>query len=332
MAYHQRLVTLVICLKLMKKLLNLLSSTLLLELPIGTMATIDLEEPIEIENEPGYLITSELPGGLNESKLPGYSETIKSTEIISFDYSGHLDHDQTSFYVSAHLTDTNSVHIISSGGNHRERDNSAFYLEYDIRDDTFFPALLNIINKNKMSSDNGHTIHVNGLPEGYGDELHVKFASGEAILKSSNQTKTISQEAIQEIYNLFRTTAIKSSYDFTTDKSTRPIYDDADEQFLQGTWTGRHFGKDCTVIFTGSHVLIYYNHQLTDDTGYVIINGSIQPDKLRSKPIGKRKEDSYEHFRGIPFLRKKNSFTLTGYMTNNNSYSTVDLYKQTSHK
>lgn len=40
-----------------------------------------------------------------------------------------------------------------------------------------------------MSSDNGHTIHVNGLPEGYGDELHVKFASGEAILKSSNQTK-----------------------------------------------------------------------------------------------------------------------------------------------
>ena len=166
----------------------------------------------------------------------------------------------------------------------------------------------------------------------YGDELHVKFASGEAILKSSNQTKTISQEAIQEIYNLFRTTAIKSSYDFTTDKSTRPIYDDADEQFLQGTWTGRHFGKDCTVIFTGSHVLIYYNHQLTDDTGYVIINGSIQPDKLRSKPIGKRKEDSYEHFRGIPFLRKKNSFTLTGYMTNNNSYSTVDLYKQTSHK
>lgn len=87
-----------------------------------------------------------------------------------------------------------------------------------------------------MSSDNGHTIHVNGLPEGYGDELHVKFASGEAILKSSNQTKTISQEAIQEIYNLFRTTAIKSSYDFTTDKSTRPIYDDADEQFLQGTY------------------------------------------------------------------------------------------------
>jgi hypothetical protein len=114
--------------------------------------------------------------------------------------------------------------------------------------------------------------------------------------------------------------------------NTRPIYDDADEQFLQGTWTGRHFGKDCTVIFTGSHVLIYYNHQLTDDTGYVIINGSIQPDKLRSKPIGKRKEDSYEHFRGIPFLRKKNGFTLTGYMTNNNSYSTVDLYKQTSHK
>jgi hypothetical protein len=96
----------------MKKLLNLLSSTLLLALQIGTMATIDLEEPIEIENEPGYLITSELPGGLNESKLPGYSETIKSTEIISFDYSGHLDHDQTSFYVSAHLTDTNSVHII----------------------------------------------------------------------------------------------------------------------------------------------------------------------------------------------------------------------------
>ena len=115
MAYHQRLVTLVICPKLMKKLLNLLSSTLLLALPIGTMATIDLEEEpieIEIENEHGYLITSELPGGLNESKLPGYSETIKSTEIISFDYSGHLDHDQTSFYVSAHLTDTNSVHII----------------------------------------------------------------------------------------------------------------------------------------------------------------------------------------------------------------------------
>ena len=73
-------------------------------------------------------------------------------------------------------------------------------------------------------------------------------------------------------------------------------------------------------------------NKITDDTGYVIINGSIQPDKLRSKPIGKRKEDSYEHFRGIPFLRKKNSFTLTGYMTNNNSYSTVDLYKQTSHK
>ena len=34
-------------------------------------------------------------------------------------------------------------------------------------------SLLNIINKNKMSSDNGHTIHVNGLPEG-GMEMNCR--------------------------------------------------------------------------------------------------------------------------------------------------------------
>ena len=92
------------------------------------------------------------------------------------------------------------------------------------------------------------------------------------------------------------------------------LYDDATVEFLQGFWKGTHFGDTILVEFIDNNIKIFVNDKLSDDTKYIIDEGSI-------------KEETNKEFSGISSLRKKNDILLTAYFLGD-SYSTCDLLKQ----
>lgn len=260
-------------------------------------------------------------GGIRkESNIEGYSGEIKSNSIVSFEYSN------PKFNVSCKLED-NKLHIISNGGNTDKRDETRFKLNYISENLKFLKTLQDIVSKDNISHNNGYTLEVSGLPEGYGDRINIKYDSGENIYKYSNQSFTISEIAIKDIYEAFHTEALNNNLDFNTKKSNVKLYDDATEEYLQGTWKGTHFGENITVLFEKNHIKIYVGEKLTDDTDYIIFEGNVRPNKLKEEIDKVQSEHDYEEFNGVSSLRKKNDILLTAYFTKD-SYSSCELLIQ----
>ncbi len=175
-----------------------------------------------------------------------------------------------------------------------------------------------------MSINNGRCVHVDGLPSGLGDTINVEYLSGEKIYKSSNQSKTINIEAINEFYHFFHELVKKDGYDFNSNGSNVKLYDDADCEYLQGTWKGSHFGDDIEVTFKDKNIKIKVNGQLTDDNvEYKIIDGFVQKNKLKEGTDGSNRYDYFD-FEGVQCFSKKNYFTLTGYF-HKDGYSSCNL-------
>lgn len=261
----------------------------------------------------------ELPGAHIERKLDGYSDVIKSKEITSFEYTCG------DFSVSAKVEE-DGIHITSRGGYSTHRDGKYFILNYIYNGDVM-ERIGELIDKYNLSINNGYTVHVNGLPEGLGDYLNVKYASDEAIYKVSNQCRMNSDEIVNAIYELFHSFAIENGLDFNSEGSNVLLYDDADCEYLQGTWKGKHFGDEFIVEFNGNHVKIYKDGKLDDDCDYNIYEGNIRTNKLKDGVSEATCENDYEEFNTISCMRKKNSFTIVAYFMKK-SYSTCDLLKQ----
>lgn len=147
---------------------------------------------------------------------------------------------------------------------------------------------------------------------------------GEKIYKTSNQTPTISNEASNAFYNDFLKYVQKYGLDFNSSGSNVQLYDDADVEYVQGTWNGKHFGQEISVCFDGNHVVIKVDGKETDNCNYVIVNGSIVKDKLKEGIDKAQSEFDYELFNGVSKLAEKNYFTMVGYFLSD-SYSTCDL-------
>lgn len=263
----------------------------------------------------------DLTGVKKESKLEGYSEKINSKNIISFVYNN------PKYYMGCELNNKGEVHVISRGGDISARDGSAFKLDYITNDKEFLNDLQNIVDIYGISNNNGDTLMVSGLPDGYGDMIMVSYDSGEKIYKHSNQCFMISNEAMEAIYSVFHKLAINNGYDFNTEKSNVIIYDDASEEFLQGSWKGSHFGDEILALIQGNYIKVYFNGKLMDDTDYVIINGVIKPNKLKDGIDKAKNEHDYEEFNVFSSLRKKNDILLVAYFTKE-SYSTAELLIQ----
>ncbi len=263
----------------------------------------------------------DMPGARREYTMDGYSEDIASEDVVLFAY------DAPDFRVRCEKNADGSVSVQSSGGDVAARDGSGFRLDYTAADDGFLEKLQQLVAAHDLTADNGRVVNVGGLPEGYGDTLSVTYASGERIYKSSNESRTVSDEAAVAIYEAFRDMAVKNGFDFTTEGSNAPLYDDADEAFLQGTWKGTHFGSEYVAVFTGNRVQIYCDGELTDDTEYVVVRGSIRPNRLKEGVRAPEDEHDYEEFHDMSSMRKKNDIFLVGYFTKD-AYSTVDLLRQ----
>ena len=255
-------------------------------------------------------------GVVQDEKIEGYQDNIESKEIKDFEYI----HPQ--FRVKCQKQEDH-LEIEAQGGNSFKRDGTLFELKYETKILDLLEELERIQEEYHLSKDNGRVYEVAGLPSGLGDTLKIEYESGETIYKRSNQSLTISEEAVMEIYEAFHANALKNGYDFTTEKSTTKIYDDAEEDFLQGTWRGTHFGEEIVVTFENHTVTIYKDQKKTDEIDYVIREGEVLPNRKKEGHKGEEKED-YEFFHGLSSIRKKNDILLTAYFKEG-TYSTCEL-------
>ena len=258
-------------------------------------------------------------GGRHESKLEGYNDVIKSKDLIKFEYYGN------EYTLKANKIDNITNIYCTGGGKYNRRDGSYFIVKYETKDDSIFKEIQQIVDKHNLTSNNGYCLHVDGLPSGIGDRLEAEYSSGEKIYKVSNQFETVHDEPKKELYDLFHKYVKKEGFDFNSEGSNVQLFDDADEEYLQGTWKGKHFGREVEVTFTGNHVTISIDGKVTDDNvEYVIFNGTVEQNKLKDGKEKAESEHDYEDFIGVSRFAKKNWFTMVGYFLQN-SYSTCDL-------
>ena len=288
-------------------------------------------------------------GARHESQMEGYSDVIESKDITMFSFNGGGGHAGVfgmgmfmgmamgmangmapkvftggSFY--AGLNENNKVVFSASGGNSNRRDGTRYIVKFECDDTSIFKELQEAVDKYDVTKGNGHCVHVDGLPSGLGDLLSIEYASGEKVYKTSNQTPTISPDASYAIYDIFHRYAQKHGFDFNTAGSNVQLYDDADEEYLQGTWKGERFGRKIEVIIEGNHITIKEDDKVTDDNvEYTIFEGSVVTNKLKEGKDKASSDHDYEFFNGVSMFKKKNYFTITGYFLKE-SYSTCDLH------
>lgn len=244
---------------------------------------------------------------IKEYKLNGYSDIIKSKKIVAFAYH-HSDMRFECYKLDEGL------YIKSTGGNKKDRDKTAFKLEYTSDDYSLLNKLQKIIEIYYINYNNGYVFNKQNISKEIGDSISVTYDSSEAIYKASNIYQTIPNQAIEEIYDIFHEDAIKNGYDFNYKQSNVPIYDDATEEFLQGKWEGTHLGNKYLVIFEGKNIRIFCNNNIQDDCQYIIIRGSIRRN-IRKKEIPESEYD-FEEFNSLSCLKKKGSMILYAYFGN----------------
>lgn len=282
----------------------------------------------------------EMCGGKREYYVTGLKDKIESKDISEFSYTTqllgfmfHVDENGNRksltdfgiqheiFSVSMKLQEDGTYLVESSGSSrYAARDGKKFILKYAVSDASMAKKLQKIIDEHSLSKNNGHVLKVSGLPSGDGDILSVKYSSDESIYKQDNQSSVVSLEAAAAIYNVFRTNAREKGFDFSTEGSNVAVYDDATVDMLQGTWKGTHFGVECVAIIEATHIKIYYGGVLTDDTEYVIKDGTV----LSNKTDGQH----YQPFNGITSLSKSNSFTLSAHVYRDKASSSFRMYKE----
>jgi len=286
-------------------------------------------------------------GQHHEYRDKSLSPEIKSENIVHFSFMSFPDHgfmmpviesgaapDSAServpqYAVSLVRDDSGIIRVAARGGNNTShRDGSQFRVEYEVPDDGLPADLQEIVRKHSLSRDNGHVSHTDGLPTGDGSILSVRYDSGEAIYRGNNVFPLLDEAATREIYQAFRRSARRQGYDFTTAGSSEPVYDDPTEEMLQGIWKGKHFGRECIAEITGSHIRIYYDGKLADDTDYVIFEGMIKPNRLARGSSPDDRYPRYENFNAFTGISKMNGFTIVGHVFRNGASSSVELRRQ----
>ncbi len=261
-----------------------------------------------------------IDGGRYEEYLKECSEDIKSKDITMFSYEGN----NCQLYAKK---EGNVLNIkCSGGGQYNQRDGSLFSIKYETNDLSILKILQEIIDEYHETRQNGYCLTVDGLPPGIGDTLNVEYKSGEKIYKTSNQFPVVTLDAFKKFYDIFHEYVKKEGYDFNTKGSNVKLFDDADEEYLQGTWKGKHFGEKIEVTFNKNRVTIKVNDKVVDDNvEYVICDGLVRKNKVKEGIEKATSRYDYEEFDAISSISKHNYFTLDAYFCKK-SYSKCELF------
>jgi len=155
--------------------------------------------------------TDVIDGGVRDNSNYDAPKTIISTEPVAFTCTfstlTHLYEDEEDpmpppgvYTLSATLEGnsvTGSYDYYLPGEESRQESFTA--------DAAFMAELQDIISRYDLPQYNGTSIFVSGLPEMFGAELQISYASGETVSASDNQYNFLSDDAICALEELFRT-------------------------------------------------------------------------------------------------------------------------------
>lgn len=152
--------------------------------------------------------TDDIDGGVvTRNSGEDSPKVIESTEIISFDCEFS--------YISAVFDEENELtgkvyklsavmgdNIVRAKIDWRGRDGSGDKSEFET-DSSFMAKLQDVVSKYDLAKHNGYTHHVSGLPDMYGEQIDIKYASGESIYAHDNQDGFLPMDAMVELIELF---------------------------------------------------------------------------------------------------------------------------------
>ena len=268
----------------------------------------------------------EMPEKINSEKIVSFNLKLFEPQRYNFrvENPDYKDKQVLAYVMSLKKKDDGSIDVEAKGGNlySTRRDGSAFIVRFNAGDLGYTELLQQLVKKYDLIKDNGRVSHTDGLPSGDGDTLDIVYDTGERIYKNANNRRILRFEAAYDIYSIFKKIANDNGLDFNTAGSNVQLYDDPTVEWLQGTWKGKHFGREVICIFKGNHIQIYHDGQLVDDADYVIVDGTV-------KPAGKGAENGeYATFEFVTGLNKKNDFMLSGHLYKNKSSSSFEVMRQ----
>jgi hypothetical protein len=150
-------------------------------------------------------------GGTDAHVDTGAPREILSEDVILFDVTSVLPDTYCSMgpdperigYVSAFAVPAALGTFLfletGSGFRRREKRDRAWAL---VREDVF-PALAKLTREQRLAENNGYHSETHGLPENFGGEIDVRYAGGERIGVSDNQSPILSRAAGEAIAALF---------------------------------------------------------------------------------------------------------------------------------
>lgn len=153
-----------------------------------------------------------IDGGATDNSDLKAPKSIESTQIISFDCRfSTMDTDET---------EKPGNHIYQL---HAKLENGAVQGIYQVRDtgethsfrvsQKFLGEVQILVANYSLAQYNGHDYTVAGLPDEYGAQLDVRYASRESIYANDNQDNFLPLEAMKELLNLFeRGAAVPDSF------------------------------------------------------------------------------------------------------------------------
>ncbi len=139
-------------------------------------------------------------GGTDTTVDDGAPKTIKSDKMTLFSATSVLgepinDRRGGSFgYISAYAAPAGTGYFIYLEKGNRLYGNNLTRSVAFVGED-IFPSLVRAVNKFGLAKDNGYHSTTHGLPMNFGGSINIRYASGETISISNNQSPVLSYEA-----------------------------------------------------------------------------------------------------------------------------------------
>lgn len=149
--------------------------------------------------EPAEPTGSDEPTGQTINQSYDAPKTIESTEITTFRCAFYAPDG----YVYELKAERGEDGVVQGSYLSRGHDDTAETLTFEA-DASLLTGLQGIVSKRNLAQHNGHSVHTAGLPDLFGAELSVRYASGESIDAKDSQWCFLSEAAMADLTALFQ--------------------------------------------------------------------------------------------------------------------------------
>ncbi len=150
----------------------------------------------------GYFADQPVCGGTDVFLDEQAPKEIHSDLMIAFDVTSVLpeakeptDHSRSIGFVSAFAAPAGKGTFLfletAEGFSRRDETSKSWALVKE----NIFPSLVEWARQFQIAKNNGENFYTNGLPENFGGQLHISYASGEEIRVSDNRSPVLSRKA-----------------------------------------------------------------------------------------------------------------------------------------